>query len=273
MSDGDHDPVPPRRHRVAARGVSAYPQGWRDGRRRTDRGGVRGEPGGEPPVAARTRAVRDVPGTAEDKVLQRAVAMVLEAVCEQDFLDCRYGFRPGRSAHQAPESLWRQTTTMGGGWVVELDIRKFLDTLDRSHLRTIPSRRVRDGVLARLPGKWLNAGVLEAGELSFPDAGTPQGGATSPLLANVYLHGVLDVWFERMVKPVMHGAAFLHRYADDAVMVFAGEADARRRKRAWCRSGAQRCRKRRHDPIPSNTAAAVGSCEGTTGTMASLGTR
>lgn len=166
--------------------------------------------------------------TFEDKVLQRAVAMVLEAVYEQDFLDCSYGFRPGRSAHQALEALRNSMMAMGGGWVVELDIRRFFDTLDHAHLRTILSRRVRDGVLVRLIGKWLNAGVLDAGELSFPDAGSPQGGVISPLLANIYLHDVLDVWFEQMVKPVMHGAAVLYRYADDAVMVFADEADARR---------------------------------------------
>jgi len=166
--------------------------------------------------------------TFEDKVLQRAVAMILGAVYEQDFKDCSYGFRPGRSGHQALEVLWRQTTRMGGCWIVEVDIRKFFDTLDHAHLRELLSRRVRDGVLLRLIGKWLNAGVLEAGTLSFPDEGTPQGGVISPLLANVYLHYVLDEWFEREVKPRLHGQAFLIRYADDFVMGFACEADARR---------------------------------------------
>lgn len=166
--------------------------------------------------------------TFEDKVLQRAVAMVLEAIYEQDFMDCSYGFRPSRSAHQALDSLWQQTMAMRGGWVVELDIRKFFDTLDHAHLRTILGRRVRDGVLVRLIGKWLHAGVLEAGELSYPQAGTPQGGVISPLLANIYLHDVLDVWFEQVVKPRMRGRAFLIRYADDAVMVFSDEVDARR---------------------------------------------
>lgn len=166
--------------------------------------------------------------TLEDKVLQRAVAMVLEAVYEQDFLDCSYGFRPGRSAHQALQALWNQTMAMKGGWVVEVDIRKFFDTLDHAHLRSILSRRVRDGVLLRLIGKWLHAGVLEAGELSYPDAGTPQGGVISPLLANIYLHDVLDEWFEGTVKPRLRGKAALTRYADDVVMVFSDEADARR---------------------------------------------
>jgi group II intron reverse transcriptase/maturase len=166
--------------------------------------------------------------TFEDKVLQRAVAMVLEAIYEQDFLDCSYGFRSGRSAHQALEVLQQQTMEMDGGWVLEVDIRKFFDTLDHERLREVLHRRVRDGVLLRLIGKWLNAGVLEEGELSFPESGTPQGGVISPLLANIFLHEVLDAWFERDVKPRLKGRAFLVRYADDAAMVFAEEGDARR---------------------------------------------
>jgi RNA-directed DNA polymerase len=166
--------------------------------------------------------------TLEDKVLQRAVVMVLETVYEQDFLDCSYGFRPGRSAHQALQAVWQQTMDMGGCWLVEVDIQKFFDTLDHAHLRELLKLRVRDGVLLRLIGKWLNAGVLDEGSITFPAAGTPQGGVISPLLANVYLHYVLDVWFEREVKPRLQGRAFLVRYADDFVMGFACEADARR---------------------------------------------
>ncbi|MCK6537041.1 MAG: group II intron reverse transcriptase/maturase [Polyangiaceae bacterium] len=166
--------------------------------------------------------------TFEDKVLQRAVAMVLEAIYEQDFLDCKFGFRPRRSARQALEVLRTPAVIMAGGWVVELDIRKYFDTLDHERLREVLRRRVRDGVILRLIGKWLNAGVLEDGELSFPDAGTPQGGVISPLLANVYLHEVLDVWFEREVRPRLRGRAHLVRYADDAALLFEYEEDARR---------------------------------------------
>ena len=166
--------------------------------------------------------------TFEDKVLQRAVVMVLEPIYEQDFLDCSYGFRPGRSAHQALDALWHQTMAMGGGWIVEVDIRKFFDTLDHAHLRVLLRQRIRDGVLLRLLSKWLHAGVLEAGVLSYPESGTPQGGVISPLLANVYLHYVLDVWFAAEVKPRLQGRAFLIRYADDFVMGFACEEDARR---------------------------------------------
>ena len=164
--------------------------------------------------------------TFEDKVLQRAVAMVLEAVYEQDFLDCSYGFRPRRSAHQALNALWHQTMRSAGGWVLEIDVRKFFDTMVHGHMREFLRRRVLDGVLLRLIGKWLNAGVLENGGITYPDAGSPQGGVVSPLLANIYLHEVLDTWFDREVQPRLSGRATLIRYADDAVLFFEREQDA-----------------------------------------------
>lgn len=166
--------------------------------------------------------------TFEDKVLQRAVAMVLEAIYEQDFLNCSYGFRPKRSAHQALADVWRQTMNVGGGWVLEIDIRQFFDSVDHQMLREILSRRVRDGVLLRLIGKWLNAGVLERGQVSYPAKGTPQGGVISPILANIFLHEVLDTWFHREVIPRLSGTARLFRYADDAVLLFSEERDAER---------------------------------------------
>jgi group II intron reverse transcriptase/maturase len=166
--------------------------------------------------------------TFEDKVLQRAVAMVLNAIYEQDFKVSSYGFRPGRSAHGALQALWDESMRMRGGWVLEVDIRRFFDSVDHRHLRAILDQRVRDGVIRRAIDKWLQAGVLEAGTISYPGAGTPQGGVISPLLANVYLHEVLDVWFETEVQPRLGGKAFLVRYADDFVITFAGEADARR---------------------------------------------
>lgn len=166
--------------------------------------------------------------TFEDKVLQRAVLMLLEAVYEQDFLPCSYGFRPRRSAHQALDSLWTGIMGMSGGWLIEVDIRKFFDSVDRERFREVLRRRVRDGVVLRLIGKWLNAGVMDGLELSYPEAGTPQGGVISPLLANVYLHDVIDVWFEREVLPRLKGRAKLVRYADDMVFVFGLEEDAKR---------------------------------------------
>jgi RNA-directed DNA polymerase len=166
--------------------------------------------------------------TFEDKVLQRAVTMVLTAVYEQDFLDCSYGFRPGRSAHDALSAVWNEATRMGGGWVIEVDIRKFFDTMDHAHLTSFLRQRIHDGVLLRLIGKWLNAGVLEDGCVMHPESGSPQGGVISPLLANVYLHEVLDVWFDREVKPRLSGKAHMVRYADDVVLLFANEDDAKR---------------------------------------------
>jgi len=166
--------------------------------------------------------------TFEDKVLQRAVMMVLEAVYEQDFRDCSYGFRPGRSAHQALDAVWQGTMKMGGGWVLEADIQGFFEALDHQHLRSFLDQRVRDGVLRRAIDKWLKAGVLEDGRVVRPEDGTPQGGVISPLLANLYLHEVLDVWFEDVVRPRLRGEALLVRYADDFVAVFASEEDARR---------------------------------------------
>ena len=166
--------------------------------------------------------------TLEDKLLQRAVVMLLEPIYEQDFYEGSYGFRPGRSAHQALETLWKQTMDVGGGWILEVDIRKFFDTLDHAHLREFLQQRMRDGVLKRLIGKWLKAGVMEDGSVSYPEAGSPQGGVVSPLLANVYLHDVLDAWFQQEVKPRLRGRAYLIRYADDFVIGFAREDDARR---------------------------------------------
>jgi RNA-directed DNA polymerase len=166
--------------------------------------------------------------TFEDKVLQRAVAMVLEAVFEQSFHDCSYGFRPGRSAHQALQAVQQACWKMGGGWELEVDIKSFFDTLDHAQLRTILSQRVRDGVILRLIGKWLNAGVMEGMVLSRAESGTPQGGVISPLLANIYLHEVLDEWFARTVQPRLAGRAELVRYADDFVIIFEQKADAER---------------------------------------------
>lgn len=166
--------------------------------------------------------------TLEDKILQRAIVMLLEPIYEHDFDDCSYGFRPQRSAHQALDSIWKQSMRRGNRWILEVDIRKFFDTLDHAHLRTFLKQRIRDGVVLRLIGKWLNAGVLEDGAVTHPDVGSPQGGVISPMLANVYLHYVLDTWFAREVRPRLTGHAFLVRYADDFVMGFAHEDDARR---------------------------------------------
>jgi group II intron reverse transcriptase/maturase len=168
--------------------------------------------------------------TLEDKLLQRAVVMLLEPIYEQDFLDCSYGFRPGRSAHDALDSLREQTMRCRpkGGTVLEVDIQKFFDNLDHSHLRQFLQLRVRDGVLRRLIDKWLKAGVMEDGNVSYPDSGSPQGGVISPLISNVFLHYVLDLWFENEVKPRLTGPAFLIRYADDFTIGCRDQRDAER---------------------------------------------
>jgi group II intron reverse transcriptase/maturase len=166
--------------------------------------------------------------TFADKVLQRAVTMVLEPVYEQMFLPCSYGFRPQRDAHQCLEELRDAIRKMAGGWVVEIDIRKFFESIPHSLLMEVLRQKVRDGVILRLVGKWLNAGVMEDGEVTYAEAGTPQGGVISPLLANIYLHEVLDTWFEGEVVPRLHGKARLFRYADDAVMLFEKEEEARK---------------------------------------------
>jgi group II intron reverse transcriptase/maturase len=164
--------------------------------------------------------------TFADKVAQRAIHMLLEPIYEEEFYDFSYGFRPGRSAHHALEALNRILYDMRGGWVLDADVSKFFDTLDHAQLRDLLRLKVTDRVIVRMVGKWLNAGVLEGGVVHRAELGTPQGGVISPLLANIYLHTVLDTWWVEEVLPRLRGRAHLIRYADDFVMVFADHADA-----------------------------------------------
>jgi group II intron reverse transcriptase/maturase len=158
--------------------------------------------------------------TVEDKVLQRAVAMIVEPIYEQEFLPFSFGFRPGQSQHKALDYLREQCFEQRVQWVLEVDLRKFFDMVDHRHMQELLSRRVGDGVIMRLIGKWLKAGVWEKGELSYPDKGTPQGGVISPLLSNIYLHEVLDKWFVESVQPACKGKTFMVRFADDFIMGF-----------------------------------------------------
>ena len=162
----------------------------------------------------------------EDKIVQGAVREVLEAVYEQDFLDCSYGFRPGRSAHDALRALDTALYPGEGNWILEADLRSFFDSVDRTTLREMLQERIADGSLLRLIGKCLHVGVLDGEELFEPERGTTQGSGLSPLLGNVYLHYALDRWFEREVKPRLKGKAQLIRYADDFVIVFSRRDDA-----------------------------------------------
>jgi RNA-directed DNA polymerase len=166
--------------------------------------------------------------TFEDKIVQRAVVMLLEAVYEQDFYDFSYGFRPGRSAHQALRELREQCWEQDINWVVDADVQGYFDELRHDLLCELLKRRVNDGGILRLIGKWLNAGVMEEGKHTFAEKGSPQGGVISPIIANVFLHYVLDEWYEQEVKPRLQGRSFLLRFADDFVIGCEMESDARR---------------------------------------------
>jgi RNA-directed DNA polymerase len=164
----------------------------------------------------------------EDKIVQKAVAMLLEEVFEQEFYESSYGFRPGRSPHKALHAVRELMQRLHTGWILEVDIRQFFDTVDREIFFDLLHRRVNDGGIDRLVGKWFNVGILDGDQLSYTDLGTPQGGVISPLIANIYLHYVLDDWFVKEVQPRLKGRCFLTRFADDAVLGFEYEEDARR---------------------------------------------
>ncbi|MCP4685139.1 MAG: group II intron reverse transcriptase/maturase [bacterium] len=166
--------------------------------------------------------------TFEDKIVQRAVAMLMGAIYEQDFHEFSYGFRPGRSPHQALIAVREQCMDMNINTVVDADVCGFFDNIGWQQLMEVIKKRVNDGALIRLIGKWLHAGVMENGVLFHPVKGTPQGGVISPILGNIFLHHVLDEWWEKVVKPRMRGRCFLVRFADDFVVGFELEDDTRR---------------------------------------------
>ena len=164
----------------------------------------------------------------EDKIVQNALREVLEIVYEPIFYDCSYGFRPGRSAHDAVRFLNNEAGKGKISWVLEADIESFFDSIDRQMLQEMLQERVPDGSIKRLVGKCLKVGVLENTELSWEETGTTQGSSLSPLLGNIYLNTVLDEWFETSVKPRLEGAASLVRFADDFIMTFERRTDAER---------------------------------------------
>lgn len=167
--------------------------------------------------------------TVEDKVLQQAVRMLMEPIYEEsEFLGFSYGYRPGRSAHDALNALYVAIAERKVSWVLDGDIQSFFDTIDHGWLRSLLEERIRDGRLLRLIVRWLRAGVLEEGVWHATAEGTPQGGIISPLLANIYLHYVLDVWAHDWRRTVARGEVYLVRYADDFVLGFQYEDDARR---------------------------------------------
>jgi len=164
----------------------------------------------------------------EDKIVQRAVAMLLEAIYEPHFCEFSYGFRRHRSAHQALTYLRQQCLEHDINWVIDADIAKFFDTISWEELRAILQKRVNDGAILRLIGMWLHVGVVEGDRVTNQEVGTPQGAPISPILANIFLHTVLDEWFQEDVRPRMNGNCFLVRFADDFVTGYSLKSDAER---------------------------------------------
>ena len=156
----------------------------------------------------------------EDKIVQQAVKTVLEQIYEEDFLGFSYGFRPGRSCHNALDALWVGITHRKVNWVLDADIRGFFDNIDHEWLLKFLEHRIADRRILRLIRKWLTAGVSEDGQWSRTTVGTPQGSVISPLLANVFLHYVFDLWANQWRKRHARGSVIIVRYADDFVMGF-----------------------------------------------------
>lgn len=162
----------------------------------------------------------------EDKIVQKAAAGLLNAIYEQDFLECSHGFRPGRGPHDALDEVGRVICRRPTSTVLEADITGYFDAIVRDLLTEMIEKRVRDGAILRLIGKWINVGVIEDGRLLVSETGTGQGQVISPLLANIYLHYVLDEWFETVVKPRLRGQAYEIRFADDFILCFQYREDA-----------------------------------------------
>jgi group II intron reverse transcriptase/maturase len=166
--------------------------------------------------------------TLEDKIVQRTTVDVLNAIYETDFLGFSYGFRPGRSPHDALDALYVGLLRRKVNWVLDADIRGFFDAIDKGWLVKFLEHRIADQRAVRLIQKWLNAGVVEDGLRIWSETGTPQGGSASPLLANVYLHYVFDLWVQRWRRTRAHGDVIVVRYADDFIVGFEHRTDAER---------------------------------------------
>jgi len=166
--------------------------------------------------------------TIEDKLLQTAVSKVLTPVYEGIFHSGSFGFRPGKSQHQALEALFKEVSLKGKRYIIDADIKNYFGTINLVQLRECLDHRIKDGVIRKMLDKWLKAGVREEGQVSYPTMGTPQGGSISPLLSNIFLHYVLDDWFVKDIQPRLAGESFIIRYADDFLLGFTHESDARR---------------------------------------------
>lgn len=166
--------------------------------------------------------------TVEDKLLQTAVARVLRPIYEPLFYEGSYGFRPGKSQHQALDAVFREVSFGGKRYVIDADMQDYFGSIDHRRLRELLDLRIRDQVTRRAIDKWCKAGILQNGQVRYPTAGTPQGGSISPLLSNIYLHYAVDEWFNERIRPRLKGRASLIRYADDFLLLFSHREDAER---------------------------------------------
>lgn len=164
----------------------------------------------------------------EDKLVQKALVRILEAIYEEDFIEESYGFRPGRGCHDALRRLTQAVEEEGTNYIVEADIKGFFDNVEHDWMRKFVEHRIQDKRILRMIVRFLRAGVIEEGKWRASDGGTPQGGSISPLLANIYLHYVLDLWFKKRYRKSCRGKARLIRYADDFVVCFQNREDAKR---------------------------------------------
>jgi len=166
--------------------------------------------------------------TVEDKLLQTAVTNILTPIYEELFYDTSFGFRPGKSQHQAISKLFEEVSYRGKRYVIDADMKNYFGSINHQCLRDFLDLRIKDGVIRKMIDKWLKAGIFENGGVSYPKEGTPQGGTISPLLSNIYLHYVLDEWFTKQIRPLLKGGSFMIRYADDFLLGFSNLEDAER---------------------------------------------
>ena len=166
--------------------------------------------------------------TTEDKVLQESVRKVIEPIYEEDFKPFSYGFRPGRSQHQAIDHMFKQVSFQKMHYIIDADLKNYFGSINHGILREFLDKRVKDGVIRKMIDKWLKAGVMESGNISYPDRGTQQGSVISPILSNIYLHYALDEWFSEEIQPLLKGKSFIVRWADDFILGFTDKSDAER---------------------------------------------
>jgi RNA-directed DNA polymerase len=166
--------------------------------------------------------------TVEDKLLQSAVTKILTPVYEQIFIPTSYGFRPGKSQHQALAVLFSEVSFKSKRYIIDADLQNYFGSIDHQCLREFLDHRIKDGVIRKMIAKWLKAGIMENGQVSYPEEGSPQGASVSPLISNIFLHYVLDEWFTAQIQPMLKGESFIIRYADDYLLGFTSREDALR---------------------------------------------